>query len=81
MKKYLINGKIYGLLGIIDLNKLNNWNEGVEGQSIWLNIALEKKSKINRRKHTSFLFITTSLNDLLSFSINLIDKNNNEIIK
>lgn len=54
MKKYLINGKIYGLLGIIDLNKLNNWNEGVEGQSIWLNITLEKK-KQNKQEKTHFL--------------------------
>ena len=33
-KKFLINRKTYGLLGIIDLNKINNWKEGVKGQSI-----------------------------------------------
>ena len=27
VKKSLINGKIYGLLEIIDLNKINNWKE------------------------------------------------------
>ena len=33
-KNFLINRKTYGLLGIIDLNKINNWKEGVKGQSI-----------------------------------------------
>ena len=27
VKKSLINSKIYGLLGIIDLKKINNWNK------------------------------------------------------
>ena len=33
VKKALINSKIYGLLGITDLKKINNWEE-VKGQSI-----------------------------------------------
>ena len=37
VKKSLINSKIYGLIGIIDLNKINNWKEGVKCQSIWIN--------------------------------------------
>ena len=39
VKKSLINGKIYGLLGIIDLKKPNNWEE-IKGQSIWINADL-----------------------------------------
>ena len=26
VKKSLLNGKIYGLIGIINLQKINNWN-------------------------------------------------------
>ena len=77
VKKSLINCKIYRLIGIIDLNKINNWKEGKKGQSIWINTTLEEKD-INRRKHLCFPFTTTSLNDLLSSSINLIDDSNKQ---
>ena len=76
VKKSLINSKIYGLLGIIDLNKINNWKEGVKGESIWINTALEEQKEINSRKHVCFPFTISSLNDLLSFNINLIEDNN-----
>ena len=33
VKKALINGKIYGLLGIIDLKQINDWEE-IKGQSV-----------------------------------------------
>ena len=48
IKKILINSKIYWLLRIIDLNKINNWKEiiGVKGQSIWINTTLEEQKKI-----------------------------------
>ena len=35
-KKVLINGKIYYLLGIINLQEINNWN-AIKGQSIYVN--------------------------------------------
>ena len=76
-KKPLINGKIYGLLGIIDINKINNWKEGVKGKSIWINTTLEEQKERNSRKHICVLFTTSSLNELLS--INLIDDSNKQI--
>ena len=76
-KKPLINSKIYGLLGIIDINKINNWKEGVKGQFIWINTTLEEQKEINSRKHICVLFTTSSLNELLS--INLIDDSNKQI--
>ena len=54
------------MIGTIDLNKINNWKEGVKGQSIWVNTELEEQNDINSRKHVCFPFTTTSLNDLLS---------------
>ena len=77
LKKSLINSKIYGLLGIIDLKKINNWNE-IKGKSRFINAALEGQREKNN-KHLCFLFMTLTLNDLLNFSINLIDDNNKEI--
>ena len=79
VNKSLINGKIYELVEIIDLNKINNWKERVKGQSIWINTTLEEQKEINSRKHILFLFTISSLNDLISFSINLIDDNNKQI--
>ena len=46
IKKILINSKIYGLIGIIDLNEINNQKEGIKGQSIWINTTLEEQKDI-----------------------------------
>ena len=41
VKKYLINSKIYKLLGISDLIKINYWEE-IKGQSLWINAMPEE---------------------------------------
>ena len=71
-KVALINGKIYSLLGIINLDKIGNW-EYIKGKSLWVNISFNEQEK---KKHLSFPFKTQSLNDLQNFSINLIDDDN-----
>ena len=43
--KSLINSKIYGLLGIIGLSKINNQKEGIKGQSIWIKKYYRNKKK------------------------------------
>ena len=63
------------MLGIIDLN---NWKE-MKGQSLWVNATLEEQKEINNSKYLCFLFVTSTLNDLLSFHINFIDDNNKDI--
>ena len=78
VKKALINSKIYWLLGIIDLKNINNWEE-IKGQSIWINATLEEQSEIYTSKHFCFMFTTRTLNDLLNFSINLLDDYNKPI--
>ena len=72
VKKSLINSKAYGLLGIIDLKKINNWEE-IKGQSVWINATLVEQKEINNSMHMCFPFTTKTLNDLLSFSIYLLD--------
>ena len=42
------------LLGIIDLNNVNNWKEPIKGQSIWTNTTLEEQKEIDSRKHMAF---------------------------
>ena len=64
VKEFLINSKIYVLLGIIDLKKVNNWEE-VKGQSLWINATLEEQKEISNSRHLCFPFTTLTLNDLL----------------
>ena len=78
-KTALINGKIYNVLGVTNLNKTNNW-ECITGKSFWVNINFNETNQINNNsEHLSFSFATSSLNDLLNFSINLIDDNSKTI--
>ena len=42
-KKALINSKNYGLLGIIDLKKINNWE--TKCKSLSINTALEEQKE------------------------------------
>ena len=65
-------------MGINDLEKINNWEE-IKGQSLWINATLEEQKEISNSRHLCFPFMTLSLNDLLNFSINLIDDHNKQI--
>ena len=77
-KVALINDKIYCILGIIILDKINDW-EYIKGKSLWVNVSLTKQEQINDSKHLSFSFKTLSLNELLNFRLNLIDDDNKSI--
>ena len=70
VKKFILNGKVYDLLSIIDLDKTNSWKE-IKGESIWINTTFKDQKEINNNSHLCFPFVTRSLNDLLSFSIYL----------
>ena len=69
---------MYGLLRIIDLKKINNLGQ-IKGQSLWINATLEEQKEVTSSRHLCFPFTTSTLNDLLNFSINLIDDNNKQI--
>ena len=77
-KVALINSKTYSILGIVDLDKLSNW-EYIKGKSLWINVSFTEQEQINDSKHLSFPFKTLSLNDLLNFSIDLINDDNKSI--
>ena len=51
----------------------------MKGQSIWINATLEEQKEIYNSRHLCFLVSTKTLNDLLNFSIYLIDDNNEKI--
>ena len=65
-------------MAIIDLGKINSWGE-IKGQLIWINAAFKDQKQMINNSHLCFPFVTRSLNDLLSFSIYLLDDSNKEI--
>ena len=79
VKKSLINSKIYGLIGITDLKKINDWEE-IKGRSLWINVTFEEQKEINNNKHVCFPFMIRTLSYLLNFSINLVNDNNKQIV-
>ena len=78
VKKSTVNGKIYDLTAIIDLDKIPNWAE-IKDQSIWVNVSFKDQKEIKNTNHICFPFVTRSFNDLTSFSIYLQDNQNKKI--
>ena len=67
VKKAILNGKIYDLIAIIDLNKISIWTE-IMGQSIWVSVFFKDQKERNNNSHLCFPFVTRSFNNLTSFS-------------
>ena len=78
VKKSILNEKIFDILAVLDLNKINNWSD-IKGQSIWMNVVFKDQKEINNNSHLFFPFITRSFKDLTSFSIFLQDNTNKKI--
>ena len=78
VKKSILNKKLLDILAVIDLNKINNWND-IKGQSIWTVAAFTDHKEINNNNNLCFSFITRSFSDLTSFSIFLQDDSNKKI--
>ena len=77
-KPVLINCKLVNLLAIINLNKTNSW-EHIKGKSLGANVNFDNLEKVKKPAHFCFSFKIVSLNDLLSFSIYLINDDNKPI--
>ena len=78
-KMELLNGRIYNMLGMINLNRINIW-EYMKGKSLLVYISFNGTDLINNTEHINFSFKTYSLNDLLDFNIYLIDDNDAAIV-
>ena len=68
----MLNKKIFDILAIVDLKKINNWND-IKRQSVWTNAAFKDHKEISDSSHLCFPFITKSFSDLCNFSIFLQD--------
>ena len=66
------------MLAAINLNKINDW-EHIKGKSLWVNVNSDNLEEAKKIDYFCFSFKTASLNDLLLFTIYLIDDFNNAI--
>ena len=66
VKTALINRKIVSILGVINLDKINEWDK-IKGKSVRINANFED-IKDKNSEHTSFSFETKNLLDLLSLA-------------
>ena len=78
VKKSILNQKVYDLLAIIEINKIDNWRD-VKGKSIWTNANFKDHTEIYNNSHLCFPFATRSFSDLTSFNIFLQDDQNKKI--
>ena len=74
----LINGKLYQTIGVINLNKIKNWNE-IEKSSQWVNVNFQAQGNNRDAKHFSYGLITKNTGDVLNFTLKLIDDENKKI--
>ena len=70
-KKALINGKLYSLLGIVNLLEINNWSE-VKGKSIYVSVKFDNIVHIESATHFLFKFKTSFPTEILEFKVELI---------
>ena len=71
-KQALINGKIYNLLGIINLNEIKN-RDKIKRKSIYVNAKLDDSHYMENAKHIGFKFKTTFPTEFLEFTCKLLD--------
>ena len=53
-KVALINGKISNILGVINLNEIENW-EYIKGKSLWVNVNFNSLGEAKSTDHFCFL--------------------------
>ena len=71
-KKALINGKIYSLLGIINLQEVQNWDT-IKGRSIYVNTKFDDSHYMKNAKDFAFKFKTSFPAEFLEFTCELLD--------
>ena len=79
VRDILINGKVFKAIGCIFTNEIEQWDKIKKTTSNWVSCKLTNSRYPHAAKHLSFIFDTTSISSLLSFSLNLIDQNEKEI--
>ena len=79
VKYALLNEEYKQIIGIVNLNQIKNWNM-LKQDSKWVDITLQEQIENKNAEHPSFSFISNNKEDVLGFSVKLVDSNN-KIIK
>ena len=77
-KYALLNEEYKQIIGIANLNQIENWHT-LKQSSKWVDIRFQEQIKKNT-EHLSFSFISFNKEDVLGFSLKLVNSNN-KIIK
>ena len=77
-KKALINNKIYGILGIINLREIKKWEE-IKGKSLYVNAKIDDSHYTDNAKHFRFNFETSFPTEFLGFTCEFLDDKANKI--
>ena len=78
-KYALLNDDYKQIIGIINLNQIENWKT-LKQRSKWVDIIFQEQKDNKNTLHPSFSFISNKKDDVFNFSIKLVDVNN-KIIK
>ena len=71
-EKALINGKIYSLLGIVNLAEIKNLSK-IKGSSIYVSVKFDDMNYIEHATHFAFKFKTSFPTEILEFQVELFD--------
>ena len=77
-KYRLINDKHKQIIGVINLNQIENWNK-IKKSSGWVNINFQSQKDNKNTSHFSYNLVTNNKEDLLNFRPKLVDTGNKEI--
>ena len=77
-KKALINNKIYGILGIINLREIKKWEE-MKAKSLYVNAKIDGSHYTDKAKHFGFKLKTSFPAEFLEFTCKFLDDKANKI--
>ena len=79
LKYALLNDEYKQIIGIVNLKQIENW-DALRQSSKWVDITFQGQIENKNTLHSSFSFISNNKEDVLGFSLKLVDSNN-KIIK
>ena len=75
----LLNEKYKEIIGIANLNQIENWDT-LKQNSKWVDITFQEQIESKNTEHTLFSFISNKKEDVLGFLLKLVDSNS-KIVK
>ena len=79
LKYALLNDEYKQIIGIVNLKQIENW-DALRQSSKWVDITFQGQIENKNTLHSLFSFISNNKEDVLGFSLKLVDSNN-KIIK